>query len=901
MAEPQEIKVNDVKPSKKAATQKTSYNSTAKKANSSIPSGKKLLIVESPAKARTLSKFLGSSFQIKASVGHLRDLPQKGNSRKGLGIDIEHGFAPDYQIIPGKEKIVKELKAWADKASEIFLAPDPDREGESIAWHLAELLEVQDKPVYRVTYGAITKKAVSEAIAKPREINMDLVDAQQGRRVLDRLVGFELSPFLWKKVAMRLSAGRVQSVAVRLVVEREKQIRAFTPQEYWKIVAALEGIDTEQKKVCFRAELSKWQEEPFALGRQAASCEEEVNKILAQLEEAEYRLFEVQKKETRRKPPAPFITSTLQQSASNLFSFGPSRTMSLAQKLYEGVEIGNEGPVGLITYMRTDSTRIDPEAIAEVRGYIKSNFSTHYLEPKVRFFGSQSNAQDAHEAIRPTSVALTPALVSPYLERACHRLYTMIWNRFVASQMSDARYAQTKFRISASHGVFESRGRIMLFDGFTKLWGENNTESRKNQKTTVNDKTDDTQPDKKESPAIEEQTLPDIEPNSILDKQELQPSQHFTKPPNRYTEAGLIKTLEKEGIGRPSTYAPIIKTIRERGYVVLDQRAFKASELGIAVTEVLETNFPEVMDLRFTAGMEQNLDKIEQGQVNWVKMMEGFYGKFHDQVVYASEHAQVLKGRSYDGPEKCPLCESAMVIRYSRNGAFLSCSCYPECKGLRPMPGEGESSDDQEPVDCPNCERLMIIKTSRFGQKFLACSGYPECKTAQSITQDGDPDLPEIDHNCEECQKPMVVKVSRFGKKFLACSNYPECKNTHPLDAEGNIVFLPKIEGMVCEKCGGEMAVKLGKRGLFLACTGYPKCRNAKPLPSEGNDEDNLQKAATQKSTAKKIATKKTTKKTAAKKTSTKKTAMKKTAKRARSKNAQAPKNQKPQNKTQKT
>ncbi|WGK69309.1 type I DNA topoisomerase [Candidatus Haliotispira prima] len=896
---------------KKAATKavkKTLKKVGAKKAATAgtsaakFGSGKKLLIVESPAKARTLSKFLGSDFLIRASVGHVRDLPQKGNSRKGLGIDIENGFQPDYQIIPGKEKTVQELRAYAAKASEIFLAPDPDREGESIAWHLAELLEVRDKPVHRVTYGAITKKAVQEAIAKPRDIDMDLVNAQQGRRVLDRLVGFELSPFLWKKVAMRLSAGRVQSVAVRLVVEREQQIRAFVAEEYWKLSALLEGRDVDNKKVSFSAELVQWRDERFALGRKAASSEEEVQKVLAGLENATYTLEEVQKKDTRRKAPAPFITSTLQQSASNLFSFGPSRTMGLAQKLYEGVEIGSDGPVGLITYMRTDSTRIEPEAIAEVRGYIETYFPKPYLEPKARVFGSQAGAQDAHEAIRPTSVALTPDLVRPYLERESHRLYTMIWNRFVASQMSDARYALTVFRIQAETeagpGILESRGRIMIFDGFTRLWGESSTGSRKAEKGKEEAKAAGTVDGAKTrgeaggakaegkagsegKTGTEEQLLPDIEAGSLLEKKELRPSQHFTKPPNRYTEAGLVKALEKEGIGRPSTYAPIIKTIRERGYVALEQRAFKATELGIAVTEVLKKNFPEIMDLRFTAGMEQDLDKIEQGQINWVKVMEGFYGKFHEKVVYASEHAEALKGRPYDGPERCPLCKSGMVVRYSRNGAFLSCSCYPECKGLRPMPGEGDNADEQEPVECPSCSRLMIVKTSRFGQKFFACSGYPECKTTKSVAQSGEADLPEIDHNCEDCGKPMVVKLSRFGKKFLACSTYPNCKNTHPLDAEGNIVFLPKVEGEICEKCGSAMAVKMGRRGPFLACTGYPKCRNAKPLPGEeGAASPASAKKAVGKAAAKKKAAA-TKKKTAAKKTAAPKkktTAAKKTA-----------------------
>ena len=846
--------------------------------------GKKLLIVESPAKARTLGKFLGSGFVIKASVGHIRDLPQKG----GLGIDIENGFAPDYQIIPGKEKTVGELRAYAQKAAIIFLAPDPDREGESIAWHLAELLEVRDKPLYRITYGAITKKAVQDAIARPREIDMDLVNAQQGRRVLDRLVGFELSPFLWKKVAMRLSAGRVQSVAVRLVVAREKQIREFVSEEYWKIFALLEGNEGGERKI-FGAELVEWHGEHFGLRSPFASSEDAVQKVVSALESAHYRLDEVEKKETARRPPAPFITSTLQQTASNMFGFGPSRTMGLAQKLYEGIEIGSDGPVGLITYMRTDSTRIEPEAIEQLRSCIRANYPPPYLEPKARIFGNQANAQDAHEAIRPTSVELSPEHLRPYLDRDTHRLYTMIWQRFVATQMSAARYALTHFRISAASdsgilGRLESRGRIMIFDGFTRVWNSsssgalhsapNQNAGGKNSEGGKEAKTDKTQGEKRKDgkgSQDEEPLLPDIEPGSLLERKGLEPQQHFTKPPNRYTEAGLVKALEKKGIGRPSTYAPIIKTIRERGYVALEQRSFQATELGIAVTEVLEKNFPNIMDLDFTAGMERDLDKIEQGQVNWVHMMKGFYSKFHEQVVYALNHAEALKGRRYGGPEKCPLCESEMVMRYSRNGAFLSCGRYPECKGLRPMPGEGGADEEHEPVDCPNCGRLMIVKTSRFGQKFMACSGYPECTITKSITQEED--LPDIQHDCEECGKPMQIKTSRFGKKFVACSGYPECKNTHPLDSEGNIVFLPKVEGEVCEKCGAEMTVKMGRRGLFLACTGYPKCRNAKPLP--GSEKTGSKKAASKKvakkTTPKKSArksSKKAVKKAAAKKTS---------------------------------
>lgn len=832
--------------------------SPAKKNSSkaAADSGKKLLIVESPAKAKTLSKFLGSEFVIKASLGHIRDLPQKGNSKKGLGIDIENDFTPDYQIIPGKEKTVQELKSLAKKSSEIFLAPDPDREGESIAWHLAVLLElIGDPRVHRVTYGAITKKAVLEAISKPRSIDMNLVNAQQGRRILDRLVGFNLSPFLWKKVAMNLSAGRVQSVAVRLVVERERAIRAFVPEEYWKLSALLSAKGQDAEEASFQADLVEWDGQRFALGSPIASSEAPVKEIVAHLEEASFQLLDITKKETKRSPAAPFITSTLQQSASNMFGFGPSRTMGLAQKLYEGVELGGEGSVGLITYMRTDSVRIEPEAIEELRSYIGRTYPAEYLASSPRVFGSKGNAQDAHEAIRPTSMAYTPEFVKNYLDRDSFRLYQMIWNRFVASQMTEARYALTSFQIQAAKGIFESKGRILLFDGFTRLWLEQ--EEGKNQQ--------------------DDQRLPDLSAPCDLDKKELNPSQHFTKPPSRYTEAGLVKALEKEGIGRPSTYAPIIKTIKDRGYVSLEKRSFRATELGMAVTEVLQGNFPDVMDYKFTASMEEDLDKIEQGKTDWIAMMKSFYGPFHSKVEHALEHAEALKGRPYEGTETCPLCQSSMVIRYSKSGAFLSCSQYPECKGLRPMPGENSGeNEDIEPVDCPECGRPMLVKTSRFGKKFMACSGYPECKTTQPLPEEAKA-MPQITHDCEDCGSPMQVKSSRQGY-FLGCSKYPECKNTHPLDADGNIIFLPKIKDVYCEKCGSEMAVKMSRRGPFLACTGYPKCRNAKPLPKEGEELPKA-KAAAKKTAAKKAAAKKTAaKKTAAKKSAAKKAAAKKTA-----------------------
>ncbi len=772
---------------------------------------KKLLIVESPAKAKTIKKILGKNFTVKASVGHIRDLKSSGRGKKALGIDVDHGYKPDYTIIKGKEKTVKELQDAAAKADEVYLAPDPDREGEAIAWHLKEALNLSDEEAHRVTYSAITKSAVLKALENPHKIDMDRVNAQQGRRVLDRLVGFSLSPFLWKKVAKNLSAGRVQSVAVRIVVEREREIKAFVPEEFWKIKALVSP--PASKKDEFEAALVRWQGKKFELGNPAASNEEGSAVVAEHVRNNDLKILKIETREAKGRPSPPFITSTLQQGASTHLGFGTTKTMSVAQKLYEGMEIDGTTQ-GLITYMRTDSTRIAPEALDEVREYISENYDAEYLPEKPQVYATKSkNAQDAHEAIRPSSVKLTPDVVKPYLTRDQYRLYELIWRRFVASQMPPARYDITTMTIVAGEAELEAKGRIVRFPGHTVLIPE----------------------DKKKEDA-KYQNLPDVKQDDPLDLNKLDVTQNFTKPPSRYSEASLVKALEKEGIGRPSTYAPIIKTINDRGYVRLENRSFHATELGMAVNDILIGNFDDIMDLKFTANMENSLDEVEQGKVDWVALVDNFYKPFDEKLEKALKDAEPLKGRPWDGDEKCPLCGGDLVVRYSVNGAFLGCGNYPECKGLIPMPGELSEDENAEPaevVPCPECGSNMVLKKSRYGKEFLACSKYPECKTTMSVDKDGKPvELPKIQRDCDECGKPMEVKMGRRGP-FLACSGYPDCKNTMPIDKDGNVIVLPKVEGEVCEKCGSPMEVKMGRRGPFLACTGFPKCRNAKPLPGE--------------------------------------------------------------------
>lgn len=832
----------------------------AKKPSSTT--GQHLLIVESPAKAKTIKKFLGAAFTVKASLGHVRDITSKGRGKAAFGIDFENGYAPQYEPIKSREKVLKELREAAGKADAVYLAPDPDREGEAIAWHLKEALHLSDKKTHRVTFNAITRRAVQDAIDHPSKIDMNLVNAQQGRRVLDRLVGFSLSPFLWKKITKGLSAGRVQSVAVRLIVEREREIAAFKPEEFWRIVVDLlqQDADTAPPPV-FQANLVRWKGEKFELGSEHAANEEAAMAVANALQDATYTIASIDKREVKGRPTPPFITSTLQQAASTFLYFGAQKTMRVAQSLYEGVTLDGT-PTGLITYMRTDSTRIAPEAIGEARQYITDNFRPEYLPEKPNVYASKKGAQDAHEAIRPTSVFHTPERVKPFLNNEQFRLYEMIWRRFVASQMAPARFQTTTATIVAADGELEAKGRVVLFDGHTVLSMQAAKAAKKEEKEADDAKDDDPENAGKDA---KDQMLPPLREGEVLEKKDLRATQHFTQPPPRYTEASLVKTLEKEGIGRPSTYASIVQTIQDRGYTKLVKRAFHATELGMAVTDLLLSNFKQIMDLQFTARMEADLDSVEEGKADWVELIDQFYRPFEERLGLAIKEAEPLKGKPAPNGETCPLCESEMIVRYSKAGAFLGCTKFPDCKGLRQMPGEAGDADADIPegelVSCPACGAPMQRKTSKYGE-FLACSGYPVCKQSLPLGKDGKPlPLPDIKMDCEKCGAAMAVKMGKNGP-FLACSGYPECKNTKHLDREGKVMELPEVKGVMCEKCGAELVVKMSRRGPFLACPGFPKCRNAKPMPGEERKKSTKKTA---KKTAKKVvkkAAKKTTKKT---------------------------------------
>ena len=817
-----------------------------------VTTGKKLLIVESPAKAKTINKFLGSSFIIKASMGHVRDIPHKAGKTK-FGIDIDNNYQPVYEPLKTREKVLKELKDAVKKVDEVYLAPDPDREGEAIAWHLREALKLKDANTYRVTFNAITKSAVQAAIQNPGKINMDLVNAQQGRRVLDRLVGFSLSPFLWKKVTKGLSAGRVQSVAVRLVVEREREIKAFNPEEFWKILVTL---TQENGGTPFTAALVKWAGEKFALGNPAACGGESVRKIADALRNAEYRVTDIDMREVKGRPGPAFITSTLQQAASTCLYFGAKKTMMVAQGLYEGIDLGGTH-TGLITYMRTDSTRIAPEALAECRKFIGENYAPEYLPEKAQVYSAKKDAQDAHEAIRPTNVFLTPESVKGALKPDQYKLYDLIWRRFVASQMAPSVSQTTTATIAAGEGVLEAKGRVVVFDGYTVLEQERLRAKAKAAKKDEEEPKEDE--DGKEN---DEQTLPALKVQEKLAPSAVNPSQHFTTPPPRYSEASLVKALEKEGIGRPSTYATIVQTIQDRGYVQLQQRRFHATQLGIAVTDILVKNFENVMDLHFTADMERNLDEVEDGRKDWHKIVDEFYRPFSVKLTDVTKTAEPLKGQPAPHGEKCPLCGGPTVVRYSAHGAFLGCANYPDCKGITQMPGEnqadGAEADEEggEIISCPKCGSPMQKKHSKYGD-FMACSGYPACKQTMPIGKDGKVvKLPDIKMDCDKCGKPMTVKLGKTGP-FLACSGYPDCKNTKFLDREGKVMVLPDVSNEKCENCGAPMVIRMSRRGPFLGCSAFPKCRTARPMPGQEKPAA-AKKTVTKKTAAKKTAAKKT-------------------------------------------
>jgi len=758
--------------------------------------GKKLVIVESPAKSRTIGRYLGSDYVVKASMGHVRDLP-----KKEFGVDVEHGFAPKYVTLRGKN--VTELKKAAKSAAEIYVAPDPDREGEAIAWHLLEVLEVPADRAFRVSFNEITEKAIREAFRHPGKINMALVDAQQARRVLDRIVGYRLSPFLWKKIAKGLSAGRVQSVALRLAVEREKEVRAFQSHEYWRIAAKLQAAAGG-----FEAELREIGRQPAEVPDQATA-----DRLVADLGQCAWRVAAAHRKEVLAKALPPFITSLMQQAASVQLGFTARKTMTIAQQLYEGVDLGEGGPVGLITYMRTDSFRVASEAVESARRIIAEEFGREYLPARPNVFASRRGAQEAHEAVRPTDPEHSPEGVEARLTADQAKLYRLVWNRFIASQMCPARYQVgladvVAERPGAPEYLFRAKGRHVDFPGHTVLSQTAEAESRS----------------KKELP------LPPLTAGERLDLRELVPSQHFTQPPPRYTEASLIKTLEKEGIGRPSTYATILSTILDRGYVRRERRQLTPTELGMIVSDALSAHFPSIMDVGFTRDMEERLDSIETAKQTWTQVLADFYGPFSAELARAEEQMVKVKGAEPETPVACVKCGKPMVIRVGRTGRFLGCSGYPDCRNAQPLDGEARPAPVETEHKCPRCGKPLMLKTGRRG-KFFACAGYPDCRYSANFGADGKPMfLPETTEKCPNCGSQLVTKTGRRGP-FLACPGYPKCKFAKSLD--GAAAGLPEVKE-ACDKCGKPMVARWGRRGPFIACTGYPGCRNAKPFTQEG-------------------------------------------------------------------
>jgi len=720
---------------------------------------KNLVIVESPAKAKTLEKYLGRDYQVKASVGHVVDLP-----KSKLGVDIKKNFAPDFTVILSKKKVIDELKKAAKGKENIYLASDPDREGEAIAWHIADHVVKNHKRVHRVMINEITKKAVQEAIANPQELDRNKFDAQVARRVLDRLVGYKISPILWTKVRRGLSAGRVQSVAVRLVCEREKEVRAFEPVEYWSLTALLEG----HLPPSFKAKLAQWRGQKIDNKKFRLESETGVQEIVKSLESAPWVIGEVEKKERRRYPTPPFVTSKLQQEAARKLGFQPKRTMQLAQQLYEGVELGSEGSVGLITYMRTDSTRVSNDALAAVREHIQTQYGKNYLPDKPNVFRSKKSAQDAHEAIRPTTLEYSPERVRRYLRRDMLQLYSLIWDRFVASQMVPAVYDQTAFEIPVKEALFRATGQQIKFDGFMKLY----TEGRDERATQANGEDED----ENDSPEIDG-VLPNLQKGDVLKLLSMEPRQHFTQPPPRFTQASLIKELDEKGIGRPSTYAAIISNILDREYVAQNEsRQLVPTDLGFLVTDLLVESFPDILNVEFTAGMEDELDKIEDGKEKWTKAMKRFYTPFERDLKKAAKEMRDVKRQEVPTDIACEKCGALMVVKWGRNGEFIACPNYPECKNTKNFKrsNEGEieiAAEEQVDEACEKCGKPMLLRFGKFG-KFLGCSGYPECKNIQPLQKPVD-----LGIKCPECKEGNIKeRKSRWGKMFYGCDKYPECK-----------------------------------------------------------------------------------------------------------------------------
>ncbi len=787
---------------------------------------KGLVIIESPGKAKAIQKYLGKGFTVEASYGHVKDLP-----KSTLGVDTDNDFDTEYIVIPGKEKVLAKLKKLALSVDTIYLAPDPDREGEAIAAHLADELGDDSKKkkkkkgkddeeegsgrIRRVTFNEITKRAVQEAFDHPRDIDRNLVDAQQARRVLDRLVGYQVSPLLWDKVRRGLSAGRVQTVALRLIVEREREIKAFEKKEYWTIDANLAA----NKPPAFDARFLGKGEEKVEV-----TNGEDAEKIRAKLESADWLVRTVDRKERRRHATPPFTTSKLQQDSSRKLRFSVKRTMMIAQRLYEGVEMGEEGAVGLITYMRTDSTRVSPDAINEVREYITTEYGPQYLPEQPNAYKEKKEAQAAHEAIRPTSVTNHPDKIKQYLKEDEYKVYKLIWQRFVASQIMPAVFDQTTVDIDAKSGAevfwFRVTGSVLKFDGFLRVY-EESKESKDEEDEELKHK------------------LPPLDPGQKLTLRELKPEQHFTEPPPRYNEASLVKELEERGIGRPSTYAAILTTIQERMYAQKTGGKFVPTEIGLVVTDLLVENFPDIFDIQYTARLEEELDEIEEGKETWTQALADFYKKFEKDLKYASKHMENIKRMEKPTDEKCERCGSPLVIKWGKHGSFYACSSYDKedpnsCTFTKENPinlPDLDTAEVQETTQeeyCENCGRVMVLKRGRFGQ-FMACTGYPDCKTTRRLDQGKRvPDIP-LDEKCPKCDRNLIIRHGRYGE-FTSCSGYPDCKYV-----KQNFI------GVKCPLCeDGELVEKRARKGnTFYGCGNYPKCKFTsanKPIPEKCPD-----------------------------------------------------------------
>ena len=746
----------------------------------------KLVVIEGPGKRATIKKYLGADYEVFATKGHVRDLPIKG-----FGVSVGDTFVPKYEILPDKKDVIKSLKDVASKADQILLATDPDREGEAISWHVANVLNLDPSDSVRIEFNEISKDAVQKAIDKPRAIDLNLVNAQQTRRIVDRIVGYQLSPILCRKIQPKLSAGRVQSVTLKLVVDREREIVNFKPEEWWSINAVLSKLEDEKKS--FKATLLNKNNKKIKI-----TSAQEKDEFLRDIEGKNWTVTGIKKSVTKAHPPAPYITSSMQQDALNKLGMTLKRTTMAAQNLYEGVELAGKGKTALITYIRTDSVRVSPEAVKMAKNYILDKFGNAYYPDTPNVYKSKKSAQDAHEAIRPIYIDVTPESVKDSLSEDNYKLYKLIYERFLASQMSSATYNSVAVDVGVGEYTFRATGRTPVFPGYTVLYQEYVAKDK--------DSEDESQAN-----------IPELVEGEIVKKLALKAEQKFTKPPARYTEASLVKAMEEKGIGRPATYTPTISILFSRNYVNNEGKFIKPTELGCAVTDLLVNHFPDIMNIDFTAEMESNLDEVSKGEKDWQNVLRLFYDDFKKEMERAGE---ALKSMVEETDEVCDKCGSKMVIRTGKYGKFMACSNFPKCKNIKNLPGEGENDEPLEQVDevCPDCGSPMVMRMSKYG-KFLACSNFPQCAYKKNV---GEGAIVETEQVCDKCGHKMVERTGKFGK-FLACSNYPNCKNIKNIQQQKTVAEPIKTD-KACPQCGKTLFLKEGKYGKYYECEGYPTC-----------------------------------------------------------------------------